>query len=225
MARCMLKENGLPHSFWGEAVTSTTYILNRCPTKKFEAVVPEKIWTGLKPNVSHLKIFGSLCYRHISDKKRKKLEDKSEALILIGYHPTGAYKLFSPVNQQILNSRDVIVDENASWNWSKPVKQIYCVLEDSGQQQDEEHENTVEPESRRSQRQRFPSSRLTSHEIYSDNLITDEGELVHLAFLADIEPMTWKEEITDKEWKSFMIEELESLEINETWELVALPKG
>jgi len=144
-----------------------------------------------------LKIFGSLCYRHIPDDKRKKLEDKSEALILIGYHPTCAYRLFNPVNQQILISRDVVVDENASWNWSKYVKQIHCFLEDSGQQQDEEHENIVEPESRRSQRQRFPSSRLTGHEVYSDNLITDEGELVHLAFVADIKPITWKEAIVD----------------------------
>ena len=117
-----------------------------------------------------------LCVRHIPDEKRKKLEDKSEALILFGYHPIGAYKLFNPVNQQILTSGDVVVDENASWNWSKYVKQIHCVLEDSGQQQDEEHENTIEPKSRRSQRQRFPYSRLTSHEIYSDNLITDQGE-------------------------------------------------
>lgn len=225
MARCMLKGKGLPHSFWGEAVTTAAYILNRCPTKKLEAAVPETVWSGLKPTVSHLKIFGSLCHRHIPDEKRKKLEDKSEALILIGYHPTGAYRLFNPVNQQILISRDVVVDENASWNWSKSVKQIHCFLEDSGQQQDEELENTVEPESRRSQRQRFPSSRLTGHEVYSDNLITDEGELVHLAFVADIEPITWKEAIVDRKWKSAMIEELESLERNETWELVALPKG
>jgi len=163
-----------------------------------------------------LKIFGSLCYRHILDEKRKKLEDKSEVLILIGYHPTGAYRLFNPVNQQILISRDVVVDENASWNWSKSVKQIHCVLENSGQEQDEEHENTVDPESIRSQRQRFPYFGLTGHEIYSDNLIIDEGELVHLAFMANIEPITWKEVIVDRKWKSAMIEELESLEKNET---------
>jgi len=133
MARCMLKGEGLPNSFWGEAITTTTYILNRCPTKKLEAVVPETIWSGLKPIVSHLKIFGSLFYRPIPDEKRKKLEDKSESLILIGYHPTGAYRLFNPVNQQILISGDFVVDDNASWNWSKYVKQIHCVLEDSGQ--------------------------------------------------------------------------------------------
>ena len=125
----MLKGKGLPHSFWGEAVTTATYILKRSPTKKMEAIVQEIVWSGLKPTVNYLKIFGSLCYRHIPDKKRKKLEDKSEALILIGYHPTGACRLFNPVIQQILISRDVVVDENASWNWSKSVKHIHCVLE------------------------------------------------------------------------------------------------
>jgi len=98
MARCMLKGKGLPHSFWGETITITTYILNRCPTRRLEAAIPETIWFGHKPTVSHMKIFGSLCYRHIPDEKRKKLEDKSEALILIGYHPTGEYRLLNLVN-------------------------------------------------------------------------------------------------------------------------------
>jgi len=105
--------------------------------------------------------------------------------ILQSLNTTWFNRLFSPINQQILISRDLFVDENASWNWSKFVKQIHCVLEDSGQQQDEEHENTVEPESRRSQMQRFPSYRLIGHEIYSDNLIIDEGKLVHLEFVAN----------------------------------------
>jgi len=61
MARCILKGKGLPHSFWGEAVTIAAYIFNRCPTKKLEAAVLETIWSGLKPTISHLKIFGSLC--------------------------------------------------------------------------------------------------------------------------------------------------------------------
>lgn len=59
-------------------------------------VTPEEAWTKCKPSVNHLSIFGSLCYRHIPDEKRKKLDDKSEAFMLVGYHPTGAYKLYNP---------------------------------------------------------------------------------------------------------------------------------
>ena len=36
MVRSMLKEMKLPHKFRGEAVNTTTYILNRCPTKKMK---------------------------------------------------------------------------------------------------------------------------------------------------------------------------------------------
>nr|KYP39285.1 Retrovirus-related Pol polyprotein from transposon TNT 1-94 [Cajanus cajan] len=33
MARSMLKEKGLPNTFWAEVVYIDVYILNRCPTK------------------------------------------------------------------------------------------------------------------------------------------------------------------------------------------------
>ncbi|MCI15007.1 retrovirus-related Pol polyprotein from transposon TNT 1-94 [Trifolium medium] len=92
MARSMIKQKNLPHKFRGEAVTTAAYILNKGPTKKLK-IVPEEAWSGRKPSVKHLKVFGSLCYKHVPDARRTKLEDKSEIMILIGYHPTGAYKL------------------------------------------------------------------------------------------------------------------------------------
>jgi len=33
MARSMLKEKGMPNTFWAEAVYTAVYILKRCPTK------------------------------------------------------------------------------------------------------------------------------------------------------------------------------------------------
>jgi transposase InsO family protein len=91
MARCMLKSKELPKKLWGEAVNTAAYVLNMCPTKRLKDSTPEELWTGHKPSVKHLRIFGSLCFRHIPDEKRKKLDDKSEQLILVGYDATGAY--------------------------------------------------------------------------------------------------------------------------------------
>ena len=45
---------------------------------------------------------------------------------------------------------------------------------------------------RRSQCIRFPSTRLTDHEILHDSEVTDSGKLTHLAFLADMELISWK---------------------------------
>jgi len=43
---------------------TAVYMLNRCPTKRLNSMVPEEAWTGVKPSVKNLKVFGSLCYKH-----------------------------------------------------------------------------------------------------------------------------------------------------------------
>jgi len=83
MTRSMIKQKNLPHKFWGEAVTTAAYIINQCPTKKLNLKVPEEAWCGRNPNVKHFKVFGSLCYKHVLDARRSKLEGKSEFMILI----------------------------------------------------------------------------------------------------------------------------------------------
>jgi hypothetical protein len=119
MARSMVKQKQLPKRFWGEAVSTAVYILNRSPTKRLVDKVPEEVWSKVKPSVSHLKVFGSLCYKHIPDVKRKKLDDKSEAMILVGYHRTGAYRLYNPITDKVEISRDVKVIENDNWDWKQ----------------------------------------------------------------------------------------------------------
>jgi hypothetical protein len=111
MTRSMIKLKKMLNTFWGEAVRTADYILNRCPTKKLDQV-PEEIWTGCKQSAKHLRVFGSLCYMHIPHAKRRKLRDKSEPMILVGYHETGAYMLYHPLNHSILISRDVKICEN-----------------------------------------------------------------------------------------------------------------
>lgn len=69
MARCLLREKNLPRNFWGEAVPTAIHILNRCPTKRLTCKVPLEAWTSTKPNVNHFRVFGSLVFSHIADKK------------------------------------------------------------------------------------------------------------------------------------------------------------
>ena len=51
MVRCMLKQKNLSHSFWGEAAMTAAHVLNRCPTKRLNSVVPEEAWSSSKPSV------------------------------------------------------------------------------------------------------------------------------------------------------------------------------
>nr|KYP33156.1 Retrovirus-related Pol polyprotein from transposon TNT 1-94 [Cajanus cajan] len=85
MARSMLKEKGLPNTFWAEAVYTAVYILNRCPNKVVQDKTPIEAWNGIKPSSKHLRVFGSICYIHVPEEKRHKLEDKTVRGIFLEY--------------------------------------------------------------------------------------------------------------------------------------------
>ncbi|KAJ4728947.1 Retrovirus-related Pol polyprotein from transposon TNT 1-94 [Melia azedarach] len=85
MARSMMHEKNLPKKFWAEAVYTSVYLQNRLPTHAIEGKTPIEAWSGLKPSVGHLKVFGSVCYVHILDVKRDKLSKKASKDIFLGY--------------------------------------------------------------------------------------------------------------------------------------------
>jgi hypothetical protein len=215
----MLNGKNLPKELWGEAVSTATYVLNRCPTKRLNDITPEECWTGNKPNVNHLRVFGSVAYRHVPDQLRRKLDDKSEVMILVGYHNTGGYKLFDPVKRNIVISRDVLIDEVKKWDWSKgkEILTASIMCEDSA--------GSTQASSSRPQRQRQMPARLQDCEINADNEVNEEGDLVHLAFLADSEPVNDSEALRNPKWIEAMKEELKSIESNNTWSLVELPSN
>lgn len=50
----------------------------------------DEVWLIMKSSLTHLRVFGSLYFKHNYDAKRKKLEDKNEPLTIVGYHGTDA---------------------------------------------------------------------------------------------------------------------------------------
>ncbi|XP_070662267.1 uncharacterized protein [Malus domestica] len=65
MDKSMMHEKNIPYSFWGEAVNTVVYLMNRCPTKAIDKKTPFEVFSGRKPYVKHLRVFGSVCYAHI----------------------------------------------------------------------------------------------------------------------------------------------------------------
>jgi hypothetical protein len=55
--------------------------------------------------------------------------------------------------------------------------------------------------------------------------VTEDGEPVHLAFLAESEPVNVSEALKNPNWIIAMKDELDSIESNNTWSLVELPQG
>lgn len=85
MARSLLKAKHVPGEFWGEAVTTAVFLLNRSPTKSVDGKTSFEAWHGRKPNVHFLRTFG--CIVHVMDTRPglKKLDDRSRPMIFVGY--------------------------------------------------------------------------------------------------------------------------------------------
>ncbi|KAF8378886.1 hypothetical protein HHK36_030235 [Tetracentron sinense] len=122
----------------------------RCPTKSVKNKTPQEAWSGYKPSVSHLKIFGYIAYAQVPEAKRKKLDDRSEKCIFIGYsEESKAYKLYNPLTNKVVVSRDVIFSEEETWNWDKEekIKENQIEIEeqeaDHGEQNQENMRQTI----------------------------------------------------------------------------------
>lgn len=111
-ARCMMYNADLPKPIWAEAIATAAYVVNRSPTKSLEEMTPYEMWTGRKPVLSHMRIFGSESMVHIPKERRQKWDKKSEKMIFVGYcDNTKGYRVMHPKTHQVMKSRDVVFFE------------------------------------------------------------------------------------------------------------------
>ena len=82
MVRSMMSLTDLPLSFWGDALETAAFILNRAPSKSVETMSYE-LWFGKKPVLSFLKVWG--CDAYVKKLQPDKLEPKSKKCVFIGY--------------------------------------------------------------------------------------------------------------------------------------------
>ena len=107
-AKAMLFDQGLPLSLWIEAYRTAVYIQNKCPQTALGRKTPEEVFTGTRPDVSHIRIFNSVCYCHVHAGNRKKLDPSGEKGLLVGYSKISkAYRVYIPARQRIIVSKDV----------------------------------------------------------------------------------------------------------------------
>ena len=119
----MLAEKKLPKCFWPEAVKWC--VQNRSPTAAVENKTPEEAWSGKKPVVNYFRIFGSIAHVHIPDQKRIKLYDKSiKCVFLIINDESKAWRLYDPVSRKIIIIKDVVFEEEESWDWGRTDEEI-----------------------------------------------------------------------------------------------------
>lgn len=143
-ARTMLQARDLPVKLWAEAINTAVYILNRTAIKKKKSVTPFEAWNKKKPELSHVKVFGTKAYAYIDKQFRNKMDKKANKLILVGYQSESTnYRLWDPETNKITISRNVVFDENIQ---SKSSDRSDAINVEAWPQQDGEEEDASAPD-------------------------------------------------------------------------------
>ena len=242
-ARCMLSNAELGKEFWAEAVSTVCYLVNRSPSTAIECKTPFEVWSGHKADYSMLRVFGCPAYAHVNE---GKLEPRAKKCIFLGYQAyVKGYRLWCPKTSKFLISRDVSFDENFMVKGSKQVegaveeprvpKQVEFVIESSGsgknvsnQPIEEEFKSSDTEDDVLAEQPRTIAKDRPRREIRPPERYSAYSEMVAYALsIAETveydEPSTYAEAVSSNEsaqWCVAMNEEIESLQKNQTWELV-----
>ena len=107
-AESMRHAAGLSDGFWKHAVGTAVHVYNVTPISKAEFLTPKEMWSGSKPDISHLRIFGCAAYVHVLKGKRRKLDPKSREMTFVGYENLSkGWQFWDAKNRRIEISCDV----------------------------------------------------------------------------------------------------------------------
>uniref|UniRef100_A0A8I7B3U5 Polyprotein n=1 Tax=Hordeum vulgare subsp. vulgare TaxID=112509 RepID=A0A8I7B3U5_HORVV len=235
MVRSMMSLTDLPLSFWGYALETAAFTLNRAPSKSVETT-PYELWFGKKPKLSFLKVWG--CDAYVKKLQPEKLEPKAEKCVFIGYpKETIGYtfylrsegKTFVAKNGSFLekeflskevSGRKVELDEvitppleQESSTGQEVVPVVPTPTEEEVNDDDHEASDQVTTEPRRSTRVR------SAPEWYGN-------PVMEIMLLDNGEPSNYEEAMAgpdSNKWLEAMKSEIGSMYENKVWTLVDLP--
>ena len=113
MARTMLCENNLPKYFWGKAINTACYVINRETIRSLLSKTPYELYKRRKPNISYLRSFGCKCFILNNGKHPiGKMDAKSDKATFMGYVLNSkAYRVFNKTSLIVEKSIHVVFDE------------------------------------------------------------------------------------------------------------------
>ncbi|CAA7045970.1 unnamed protein product [Microthlaspi erraticum] len=239
LLKSMMAQANLPISYWGDALLTAAYILNLVPSKSV-TTTPYELWMGRKPNLTHLRAWGSAAFVRDTSHPHGKLgprgkkcifirySEQSKGYVLIGEHSDGSITEIESRDVTFLENdfpkrgeidRVLHLEEIPDHTSIPPTNQSVEVSEGSHElSQLSGRETLVESqdiELRRSNRGNVPRRRF---EI--------EEEAFMVALYDDLEPRSVQEALScpnSNEWNDAVGEELESMKENHVWDLVDLP--
>ncbi|KAL4297238.1 hypothetical protein GQ457_12G012730 [Hibiscus cannabinus] len=204
MVRSMMSHTDLPTSFWGYALETAAFTLNRVPSKSVQKK-PHEMWTGRRPNMSFMKIWG--CKAYVKHQMSTKLEPKSEKCIFVGYPKETKEFLTNSEKGRNIELKEVQQQQD-----------IEPEVEGISQAVEENPTDLETQPLRRSTRERYEPERYGF-------LVTTHGDVI---LVDQDEPKTYQEAVASpdsKKWLEAMRSEMDSMLENQVWTLVEPPEG
>jgi hypothetical protein len=212
-------------------------------------MTPEEAFSGKKPNVENLTIFGCQVYSHIPKDKRNKLEPSGKKGIFVGYSDSSkSYRIYIPDQHKIEVSRDVTFNERMAF-----IKSIEETIEEEEEIEELNEENTEGENNEKDQLDHLmeicentnldnmpknkkrpawleatlqDAERIKVPEGTSRKTKRPKRFSSYAAYMTKLldEPTTFEEADKKEQWKEAMVEEHQSIMRNEVWEIVPRPK-
>ncbi|CAL9126122.1 unnamed protein product, partial [Musa textilis] len=131
MVRSMMSYSSVPDSMWGEALRTAMYILNRVPSKSVPST-PFELWTGRKPSLRHLHIWGCSAEIRVFNPHEKKLDPRTISGYFIGYpEKSKGYKFYCPNHSmRIVESGNARFLENGEISGGEKSRRINFDIEE-----------------------------------------------------------------------------------------------
>jgi len=253
MVRSMMSNSSLPKSLWMYALKTVVYLLNRIPSKAVPKT-PFELWTGRKPSLRHLHVWGCQAEARVYNPHEKKLDSRTVSGYFIGYpEKSKGYRFYCPnhssrivetgnakfiengevsgsVERQSVEINEVRVNISLPMNvpTSTPITNVVPLVE--------EHFNNVEQHLGETLQEGTNSQVSDANEPQTVPLrksaISDDYVIYLQESDFDIginkDPVSFSQAIESTEsdkWIDAMNEELKSMEYNKVWDLVQLPES
>lgn len=113
MAHALLFQANLPKPFWGDALLTATYLINRTPTPVLKGKTPYEVLFHKPPAYEHLRVFRCLCFASSHHLRPSKFDARSIRCLFLGYpYGTQGYRVYDLETGKTFISHDVIFHEH-----------------------------------------------------------------------------------------------------------------
>ncbi|MFS7952562.1 putative RNA-directed DNA polymerase [Helianthus anomalus] len=136
MVRSMLANTNLPLFLWTEALKAAVHILNRVPSKSVSKT-PYELWTGRKPSLKYMKVWGCIVEAKLYNPFLRKLDPKTVTCFFIGYPENSkGYRFYCPsyVTRIVETKRAAFLEDfKVSGSSTNPYEELQEVQDAGGE--------------------------------------------------------------------------------------------